>query len=266
MPELSADPLDAAIEQATELLLKFSVPLYQYDRNRRPSLSGTGFFVTAGRDIFLVSAAHVLDTAKSNGLFFYTAPGTIRHLSGDLLRSKGEGDRGNDLIDVGVLRLSNESVPPYPNVDKFPMDVSYLRAGYRPRTAKDYIFIGFPATKSKVSGALGEVMVTPYAFRNEPIGEGEYESHGLDPQTHIALRLDVRRGFGPGGTKQHFPNPYGMSGSPIVVLFDHSGPNNDRVFPVAGVATTYRESSRLVFGTDVGYVIDAIEMSSRRDR
>jgi hypothetical protein len=139
------------------------------------------------------------------------------------------------------------------------MDISYLRPSYRPRTAKDYIFVGFPGTKAKVSGALREVTVTPYAFRNQPIEESEYESHGLNPDRHIALRLDVRRGFGPGGSKQHFPNPHGMSGAPIVVLFDHAGPNDDRVFPVAGVATKYRETSRLVFGTDIAYVKDAIE-------
>ncbi|MBX3672715.1 MAG: hypothetical protein KF776_07045 [Burkholderiales bacterium] len=259
VPEVNLDPLDAAIEQATELLLKFCVPLYQLDRNGRPLLNGTGFFVRAGKSSFLVSAAHVLDTAASHGLFFYVEPGTIRHLSGHLIRSQGEGNRDSDLIDVGVLQLSEDSVPPYPNVDKVPMDISYLRAQYRPRTAKDYVFIGFPATKCKVSGANREVLASPYAFRNEPLDEADYEAQGLHPDTHIALKLNVRKGFGLGGKPQHFPIPQGMSGSPIVVLYDREGPNDERVFPVVGVATTYRKTQRVVFGTDIGYVIDAIE-------
>ena len=259
MPEDGLDPLDASIEQATEVLLKFSIPLYQTDREGRPSLNGTGFFVKAGGKTFLVSAAHVMDTAKKHGLFFYATPGKVRHLSGRLLRSRGEEDRENDLIDIGILELSNESVPPYPEVEKFAMDISYLRPRFRPRTAKHYIFIGFPATKSEVSNQRREVTVTAYAFRNEPIDEGSYAAHGLNPDTHIALKLDLNRGFGPGGIKRHFPKPQGMSGSPIIVLFDENDESQSRVFSVVGVATTYRKASRLVFGTDVGYVIDAIE-------
>ena len=254
----TANRLDAPIKEVTELLAKFSTPLYQYDSDHRPELIGTGFFVKAGGSSFLVSAAHVLDVAKNRGLFFYIAPKTTRNLSGRLIRSNHEDNRHSDLIDVGVLRLSAESEPPYPEVDKFAMEPSYLRPRFRPRTAKAYAVIGFPATKNRASGARREVSAIPYAFHHlEPIDEGQYESHGLQPDTHIALKLDVRRGFGPGGTKQHFPDPYGMSGSPIVVLYDLAGDEN--VTRVVGVATTYRKHSRLVFGTDIGYVIQMME-------
>ena len=258
MPDPSPDPFATAIANSVELLAKFCVPLYQYDRRRRPRLNGTGFFVRSGKHDFLVSAAHVLDTAKSNGLFFYADARTLRHLSGKLLRTKGEDDRNQDLIDVGVLLLSKDSVPPYPGVDKFPMDISYLRPLYRPRTGKEYVFVGFPGSKSKVNPVRREVLVTPCAFRNQPIDEGLYKAHGLDPKSHIAMTLDVRKGFGPSGEPRQFPDPHGMSGSPIVVLWDYDGPNDERVFPVAGVATTYRKSDRLVFGTDISYVVDAI--------
>ena len=258
MPDSSPDPLDTAIADSVELLAKFCVPLYQYDRRRRPRLNGTGFFVRSGKHDFLVSAAHVLDTAKSDGLFFYSGARTLRHLSGKLLRSRGEDNRSQDLIDVGVVLLSKDSVPPYPGVDKFPMDISYLRPSYRPRTGKDYVFVGFPGSKSKINPMRQEVLIAPYAFRNQPIDEGQYKAHGLDPKTHIAMTLDVRKGFGPKGMPQQFPDPHGMSGSPIVVLFDHEGSNDSRVFPVAGVATSYRKSDRPVFGTDISYVVDAI--------
>ena len=61
-----------------------------------------------------------------------------------------------------------------------------------------------------------------------------------------------------GGTHQNFPKPQGMSGSPIVVLYEEEGDSDSRVFPVVAVATTYRKSSQLLFGTDVKYVLDAI--------
>jgi hypothetical protein len=251
--------LNTAIEQATGALLRFSIPLYYDDYAGRPVLYGTGFFVQAESGCFLVSAAHVLDAAKIKGLFYYCAPGTIRHLAGRLCRSKGEDNRDNDLIDVAVLRLSDDSLPPYPEVEKYAMHVSYLRPRYRPRTGKSYIFIGFPESKSDVHQARREVTVEAYAFRNEPIDEAADERHGLSPNDHIALHLDVRKGFGLDGSKQHFPKPNGMSGAPIVCLFDHNVDDDSRVFPVVGVATRYIRSSRLVFGTDIQFVLDAIK-------
>ena len=256
---MTESTLAEVIEEATQVLVKFSIPLYRKDRVGRPLQYGTGFFVRTQSATFLVSAAHILDYAKSHALFYYSEPGQLRNLSGQLIRSTGEEDRAKDLIDVAVLRLSGGSIPPYPKVEKYAMDMSYLRPRYRPRTGKSYIFIGFPATKSTVDSARREVTVTAYAFRNSSIDESEYRSHGLDPNSHVALRLDLRKGFGADGTKQHFPKPNGMSGSPIVVLFDEDGDDRSRVFPVVGVATTYRKADRLVFGTDVAYVIDAIQ-------
>lgn len=59
------------------------------------------------------------------------------------------------------------------------------------------------------------------------------------------MNLDLRHGFGSDGTKRHFPKPNGMSGSPIVVLFDEAGDNDSRAFPVVGIATKYYQSKRL---------------------
>jgi hypothetical protein len=104
-PKIVPNPkLSVAIEHATEVLLKFSVPLYQHDRAGRPSLRGTAFFVRANDRCFLVSAAHVLDYAKNGGLFYYSRPNTLRHLAGRLIRSRGENDRNNDMVDA---RCSN---------------------------------------------------------------------------------------------------------------------------------------------------------------
>jgi hypothetical protein len=250
------DKLSKAIEKATDLLLKFSIPLYK-NHNGRPELHGTGFFVKASSDHFLVSAAHVLDKAKE--LFYYCTPNTLRHLSGRLVRSKGVENRAYDLIDVGVLKLSDGHTPPYPEVDKFAMDISYLQPRYRPRTGKTYALIGFPATKSGVDIRNRNVLTASYAYRNKSIGETEYQRHGLDPQTHVALPLDLKKGFGSDGKHRNFPKPQGMSGSPIIVLFEEEDAGDARVFPVVAVATTYLKPEQILFGTDVAYVLDAID-------
>lgn len=246
-----------AIEQAVEVLSLLSVPLYQ-DHNGRPELHGTGFFVRVGSDSFLVSAAHVMDTARDKGLYFFSSPRVRRHLTGQLFRTGPKEKRSDDLIDIGVLKLDGGATPPYPDVNKFAMDFSYLKPGYRPRTGKSYVLIGFPGTRSRTDPDAQTVGVKPHAFRLEPVREDEYNRHGVSPDTHVLLQLDLKRGFDPAGHHQHFPKPQGMSGAPIIVLYEPNGDGNSLTFPVVGVATTYRKRDRILIGTDIRFVIDAI--------
>jgi hypothetical protein len=254
------DKYTESIEKAIALLAKFSVPLY-FKQNDHPVLYGTGFFVKDGSDFFLVSAAHVFDMAKNDGLFFYSSPGIIRHLSGTMLRTSGEADRNKDLIDIGVLKLSKGYTPPYPEVDKFAMDISYLRPGYRPRTGKNYVLIGFPATKSNLNRQNATITAAPYAFMNSSINEPEYCQHGLDPDTHLVLHLNLKKGFAVDGSHTHYPKPQGMSGAPIVALYNEEDDDDTDVFPVVAVATRFRNQSNILFGTDTSYVLDAIRNS-----
>ena len=258
---MDAVTLPEAIEQAVDVLSALSVPLYQ-DHNGRPSLHGTGFFVKVGSSSFLVSAAHVMDTAGDNGLYFFSSPRVRRHLAGKLLRTGPKEKRSDDLIDIGVLKLEGGATPPYPDVNKFAMDLTYLRPKYRPRTGRSYVLIGFPGTKSRTDPHAQTVEVKPHAFRLSPIDEGAYDRHGVSPDTHVVLDLDLKRGFDLQGNHQHFPKPQGMSGAPIIVLYEHSGEGDARVFPVVGVATTYRKAERVLIATDIGFVIDAIHRAA----
>lgn len=247
------------IADALEVLTNFSVPLYETDEYGRPSLHGTGFFVKAGDSHYLVSAAHVLDTAMKSGLFFYTSPGTTRKLTGSVCLSSGAVHRQLDMIDIGVLRLMEESVPPYPLVNKYAMALEYLRSEYLPRAGRSYVILGFPGTKSKVSRSDRTVLAAPYAYRCEPVPDDQYAAYGVAPETHVLLHLNLKVGYDPDGNHQHFPKPQGMSGAPIIVLYS-DGPKDDaRVFPVVAVGTTYRAKQKVLIGTDVRFVLEAIE-------
>ena len=185
------DELSDIIEEAIDILVKFSIPLYQ-NYNNLPRLLGTGFFVKSNNDYYLVSAAHVFDAGKQNELFFYVKPNLTRILSGELLRTKGEDNRLNDNLDIGVLKLSEGNLPPYPDVEKFAMDISYLKPHYLPRSGKNYAVIGYPATKSYVDNQNMGVAVSLYAYRSHSIDEPDYTTHGLSTDTHVAIKLDLK--------------------------------------------------------------------------
>lgn len=251
--------LSAVIEEATETLLSFSVPLY-FSKHGRPILFGTGFFVRAGSHHFLVSAAHVLDHVMDVGLFFYASPNVTCRLSGKLFRSGRAEQRKEDTIDIGVLKMSSKVVPPYPDVSKFAVEISYLAPNRLPRTGRHYIIIGFPAKKSKIDEAERTVLARPYAYRSDPIDDGTYRNLKLSPKTHVVLPLNRKRGFDPEGKITHFPKPHGMSGAPTVVLYEND--DDSRVFPVVAVGIEYRESQKALIGTDIGVAMEMMRSAT----
>lgn len=258
--------LNSTIEQATELLSRMSIPLY-IDKGSRPLFFGTGFIVKTQGRFFLVSAAHVLDAGAEHSIFFYCAPNTIRFLTGEAITTKIENDRSNDLLDIGITELRGSHLPPYPEVDKFAIDISYLRPTHLPRAAKIYSLIGFPATKVSLDVRERTVTVAPFCFRNRSVAETDYASHGLDPGTHLVLALDVKNVFSSDGSRIQFPKPQGMSGSPVFVLYDH-GPDSDEssFFQLVAVATSYRSRDRILFGTDVSFVLGAIDAAMQKSQ
>jgi len=247
-----------AIALATDMLVKYSIPLYSEDRNGKPELRGTGFIVAANGHAFLASAAHVFDIAVAETLFYFTGPKQVQLVKGQLARSGPSSGRDHDLTDVGVLRLPKGASPPYRKVDKFAIPFSSLRARHLPRAGKDYVFIGFPASKAGAHATKKEALVAPFAFLLRSIDDDAYATKRIDPARHIGLKLDRRSGYAMDGRKVQFPKPNGMSGSPIIALFDDQGGVDEQVFPVVGVATRYDASHSLVRGTDIASVIDAI--------
>jgi hypothetical protein len=256
--ETDGQTLPEVIDETAALLAKFVVPLYENDNRGRPSPHGSGVFVKAGGQHFLVSAAHVLETLKKRPLFYYVAPRTTRRLSGKLLLSPWEGDRDLDPIDVGVLCLSDEGLPPYPDVNKFAIDVSYLRPALLPRSGREYMILGYPASRSNLNPARHEVAATVYGFRNCSIEDARCIEIGLSPETHVILPLDLEVGFDSSGRRRNFPKPQGMSGSPIWVLFNETERDDLDVLPIVAIGTKYRKKERILVGTDVALVLEMI--------
>lgn len=256
--EVDEQTLPEVIDEAAALLAKFVVPLYESDNRGRPSSYGSGFFVKAGSQHFLVSAAHVLETLNQRPLFYYITPHTTRKLSGKLILNPWQGDREDDPIDVGVLCLTGEGLPPYPEVNKLALDVSYLCPTLLPRSGKNYMILGFPASRSEVNPAKQQVAATVYGYRNSSINDVKYADTGLSPETHVVLPLNLEVGFDSRGRYRNFPRPQGMSGSPIWVMYDEDGRDDLKELTVVAVGTKYRRRERLLVGTDVAPVLNMI--------
>lgn len=254
--------LPEVIDDAASMLSKFVVPLYQDDIRGRPAAFATCFIVNWRSQYFVISAAHVLETLRTRSLYYYITPRVTRKLTGRLVLNHWDGDRENDPIDIGVLKLEGDALPPYPEVSKFPIDISYFHPDSLPRSDKHYVVIGFPASRGKLNPVGRTVEVTGYAYRTNSIHDDEYSAHGLSPRDHLLLPLNLKKGFVSSGQHRNFPKPNGMSGSPIWILFDEGGGEQPRVFPVVAVATKYWRSKGLIVATDIRIVLEMIERAA----
>lgn len=235
---------------------EFILPLFAKSEGQYPEMIGTGFLVEDGGSSFLVSAAHVLDHARR--LFFYVEKGTTRILSGRIAKSlsPNNGPRQTDRLDVAVLKLEGEGLPPYPGLGKRAMPMSMLLPSPLPRDDKQYLIVGFPSSKSKADRKNRQVNSQPISFRNISAPQSLYGELGVPPETHIVLPLDLKKSVALDRKIQPFVSPHGLSGSPMFAL--PKGWDKGGATPVAGVVIEHHQNERALVATDIAFVIEMI--------
>jgi len=250
--------LEEVVQKLTTILSRHVIPIFSDDNSGRPQHRGTGFLVSACRSSFLISAAHVFDCDRP--LFFHATSTTKRWLSGELrLTKKPDGkSRDSDRLDIGVLKLRSPGLPPYPQVEKYPLPISDLKASALPRERKVYLVLGFPGSKSQPHLARRDVTPVPYGFWNTSAQTQRYTKIGVSPDSHIAIAFERTRGRGPDGEVRTFPKPAGMSGSPVWLLYDEVGPNDPTRTPVVGIFIEYKRSHHVMLATDIGIALKMI--------
>ncbi len=248
------------LKRGQELFRPYVLPIYEDDERGRPSVFGSALVVEHCGSIFLVTAKHVLaPLATGTDLYVYSKPTLKRHLGGQIVWNTS--DDNADTVDVAVLRLDGDELPPYPEVNCRPLASSLLAPGAAPRDGKYYLAIGYPATKSKVNMQSKAVTAEPYANFGPAISTERLAKLGLDPHLHIAVAFHKHRVLGAAGITQTFPDPAGMSGSPLFLIFDTAVTNIQRgAFKVAGTLIEYRAKQQILLATDISV---AIEMMNR---
>lgn len=250
-----------AVSRLSNILSHHLVPLYTATPSGRPKLVGSSLLVSSGMNFYLVSAAHVFDELTTgHELFFYIAPKVIRKLSGNLRLTKmplGK-DRRADRLDVGVLKLEGPALPPYPKIQKYPLPISAFMSNALSREGKQYLLIGFPGSKNRTNPTARELKAKPYSFRNISAPISKYSELGLNPESHIVLSFDVKNTVRKDSEIRAFPDPAGMSGAPIWLLYDKNGPNDPLQTPVVGIAIEHHKKERVIVATDISIVFKLI--------
>lgn len=255
------DAESQVITRLTNVLARHILPLFAETSDGKPKLVGSSFLISSGTGSYLVSAAHVFDELKAgHELFFYIDPHTKRKLSGSLRLTKmPEGkNRKSDRLDVGVLKLEGPGLPPYPKVEKFPLAIGALMPNALPREDKQYLLVGFPESKSRANPVKREMVSKVYSFRNISVPPQKYIDLGVTPQSHIVLNFDRKHTVGPDSQIRAFPEPSGISGSPVWLLYDENGPNNPTQTPIVGIAIEHHKTHHAIVSTDIDVALRLI--------
>jgi hypothetical protein len=241
------------VDDSINIMSNYVIPIYTTQKNK-PKQIGSGFFVHAQGQYYLLSAAHVLKETLKNELFIYIEPKKQMRLVGNVRVNNDEKN-----IDVGVIKLTQGLMPPYPTIMKTPIDIKELKPRLLPRDGKLLAIVGFPGSKSKLNPINKTVSVTAYGYYENSIEDESYVQFNLCPETHIAMKLNLKEGINNHGKPIVFPKPSGMSGSPIWLLHDYNTDEEHRIFPIVGIGIEYRKKDKILVGTDIHYGIELIE-------
>jgi hypothetical protein len=260
----TAVPIDfrATISDALELLIHYSLPIYIDNEYGHPELIGTGFIVHREKNFFLVTAKHVYEHRTRGSLYFHSDINIKRHITGTVICSPRVGEEGEDQIDIAVVRLEGGALPPYPGVKRMAVDYGHLSPNRTPRSGRTYVILGYPISKSKVRNDEKNIYVEPTAYYNSSLADDHYPDY-LTPKDHIILGWDAKKSIDREGNKIHFPKPQGLSGSPIIELYDTEIRQPQEHFPVVGVATDCRKNEKIMFGSDISFALDMIDSFER---
>lgn len=261
MTEHTFEEESQAVTRLANVLARHILPLFAETSGGKPKLVGSSFLVSSGTDSYLVSAAHVFDELKAGReLFVYIEPHTKRKLSGNLRLTKTpEGkNRKSDRLDVGVLKLEGPGLPPYPKVEKYPLAIGALMPNALPREGKQYLLVGYPESKNRANPVAREVASEVSSFRNISVPIPKYAALGVSPNSHVVLSFDRKRTVGPDKQIRAFPEPSGISGSPVWLLYDKNGPNDPTQTPIVGIAIEHHKNHHAIVATDIDVALKLI--------
>jgi hypothetical protein len=251
-PGIAQATLDLLGSDFVEDVGRYVVPIFA-DLNGAPVSMGTGFLLNTGQDHVLVTAAHVLDRLTSLPHYFYVEQNVKRALNPPVLVSKlpPSGDRDDDLVDVGVVFLRDEGLPPYRAVARDSMPPNLITPYAMPRAGKKFAFVGYPSTKGKADRVALDVHSASYAYLSGPAPAETYAKLGLDPRFHIVLPFSKRGVVDLNGRSFNFPKPNGISGAPLWELQKPEAGGRK----VAGVMIEHRRRQGVFIAADIAAVL-----------
>ncbi len=225
------------------------VPIFRAEKTPpRVQQHGTGVYFKLNGDVYLLTAAHVIDGSEP-GQLLVPGPEGLTPLAGSMYASfVADEDRKNDNADFALFKL----------VATCKRNLNYQFSAF-PQARTELLttslglgccsISGYPVSKG--TSKSGKFSSEIYSFRGVAARAATYDKLGLDPSSNIAVHYDRSRAVYP-GTLQPFPGPAlrGVSGGAIFSWPKEHAMSNDWSIPkLVGIFHTYYKDTGLAVGS-----------------
>ncbi|HEY1081907.1 MAG TPA: hypothetical protein VGE29_06585 [Prosthecobacter sp.] len=257
---MNAEELDTVLERFVSAVC----PIFVRASSGVVHALGSGVFVAVSGHKFLLTAAHVTDSAATGDLL---VPGPERliylqgfHASG---RMPTSGDRMDDVLDIAYFRLKDSFATQLNSFFTF-LDLEDLDLFDTTKPGDVYSMIGFPGGESSAAGE--PLSRERFSFTADSREAKFYRRHGYNIEHHVLLHfhpMKIKQLGAPsyfGRRRQDSaPDPGGMSGCAVVSLSKSGSLQGVPSFgKLAGILTTYHRSEHSFAATRINCFIHCI--------
>lgn len=216
MKRMNASTMLGRIKSILPRVAAATAPVISLDRLKKPQFLASAILLKINNWHFALTAAHVLDERSSSDLYIGSGDNVVL-LEGSYGSTvpPGTGNRNQDRIDIGIVKLSEKKVQDMQE-DEFLTfnDIYNLDTD---TTTGHYIFAGYPCSKHKRAIKGKEAEATMYSFIAKPAPLADYQDAGLNPSISLLLQFDKQNLWLPSG-RVVGPDPTGISGGGVWFL------------------------------------------------
>ena len=201
-----------------------TVPMVADRRNRIPDPHGNGVLVTARGSLFLLTAAHVLDSLAGEEIDL-AHPSAITRLRGAVAKHRD--------LDIAIVRMDPGSV----NAGLVEGALTIWDFGHWPQGADSWLtLLGYPPKRIKQATGVS-LQATAQSWIGQNGDPSGYAECGLDPARSIAMRFDTNNALNDEGERHRTIGLRGMSGAGMWIMPPAGATESDRPGMLAGIFT-----------------------------
>jgi len=194
-----------------------TAPLLGIDIKQIPKIFASAILVKIGDAHFAITAGHVLD--QRSNLDLYIGSGEkfllLQGCSFGSTKISNSGNRDQDKIDLGIIRLSEKMIEHMQENEFLSLDDTYTLEGAT--TTGHYVFAGYPFSRNKNAIRNGKAEAKLFSFVADTAPLSEYQKVGLDPNISLLLRFDKKKLYNQAGQAVG-PDLLGVSGGGVWFL------------------------------------------------
>lgn len=240
-------------------LLRSVVPIFSATPNTQIQHIGSGVLVKIGDELFVLTAAHVIDDGGPQYDLYMPAAEGIEQVTGNFCLSRASSGVSQVEVksDIGYCRLSrNWNDKLHSSIQ--PLGVDDLLLTDDIETGNIFTFVGYPWRKTKSGYGKHETEMVTYS--GHALSTDVYDKLGYSKAANILIRMRLRKTYSTlYSSHQPAPHPQGISGGGVISWPKNFAMRSDGArLKLAAIGHTFHSSDKCMAATHVVSLMMAI--------